>query len=43
MTTLDLRTVPAPLRHDQVYECLEALGVGDVLELVVDHRPTPLR
>lgn len=43
MTTLDLRTVPAALRHDQVYECLEALAVGEVLELVVDHRPTPLR
>jgi uncharacterized protein (DUF2249 family) len=43
VTTLDVRTVPAPLRHDQVYECLESLGVGDVLELVVDHRPTPLR
>jgi len=43
VTTLDLRTVPAPLRHDKVYECLESLGVGDVLELVVDHRPSPLR
>jgi uncharacterized protein (DUF2249 family) len=43
VTTVDLRTVPAPLRHDHVYESLELLTVGSVLELVVDHRPTPLR
>jgi uncharacterized protein (DUF2249 family) len=43
MITVDLRTVPAPDRHDRVYASLETLGPGDVLELVVDHRPSPLR
>jgi uncharacterized protein (DUF2249 family) len=43
VTTLDLRTVPAALRHDQVFARLDVLALGEVLELVVDHRPTPLR
>lgn len=43
MPTLDLREVPPPRRHGLVHEQLNALGPGEVLELVNDHKPTPLR
>lgn len=43
MTTLDLRQIPPPQRHPLVYQHLDGLGHGEVLELVNDHRPSPLR
>ena len=43
MPTLDLREVPPPRRHVLVHEQLNALGSGETLELVNDHKPTPLR
>ena len=43
MPVLDLRPLPPPERHRRVYEQLDALAPGETLELVNDHRPSPLR
>jgi uncharacterized protein (DUF2249 family) len=43
MPTVDLRPLAPPQRHPTVFEALSGLGHGDTLELVNDHRPTPLR
>lgn len=43
MPVLDLRPLPPPERHRRVHEHLDALAPGDSLELVNDHRPSPLR
>jgi Uncharacterized conserved protein (DUF2249) len=43
MPTLDLRAIPPPQRHPLVYQGLDALAPGESLELVNDHRPSPLR
>jgi uncharacterized protein (DUF2249 family) len=43
MPTLDLREIPPPQRHPLVYQGLDALAPGESLELVNDHRPSPLR
>jgi uncharacterized protein (DUF2249 family) len=40
---LDLRPLAPPERHRLVYEQLDALAPGETLELVNDHRPSPLR
>jgi uncharacterized protein (DUF2249 family) len=41
--TLDLRPLAPPVRHGLVYQALDALAPGEVLELVNDHKPSPLR
>jgi uncharacterized protein (DUF2249 family) len=43
MPVLDLRPLPPAERHRQVNEYLDALAPGETLELVNDHRPSPLR
>jgi len=43
MPTLDLRPLAPPQRHRLVYDALDRLAVGEVLELLNDHRPSPLR
>ena len=43
MPVLDLRPLAPPERHRLVYEQLDALAPGETLELVNDHRPSPLR
>lgn len=43
MPVLDLRPLPPPQRHPLVYQHLNALTDGEVLELVNDHKPSPLR
>ena len=43
MPTLDLRPLAPPVRHRQVFEAIDALGHGETLELINDHRPSPLR
>jgi uncharacterized protein (DUF2249 family) len=43
MPTLDLRSVPPAVRHGLVYQALDALAPGEALELVNDHKPSPLR
>jgi uncharacterized protein (DUF2249 family) len=43
MPVLDLRPLPPPERHRRVYEELDGLARGETLELVNDHRPSPLR
>lgn len=43
MTVLDLRSLPPAERHRRVHEQLDALVSGETLELVNDHRPSPLR
>jgi uncharacterized protein (DUF2249 family) len=43
MPVLDLRPLAPPERHRLVYQQLDALAPGETLELVNDHRPSPLR
>lgn len=43
MPVLDLRPLPPAERHRTVYRELDALAPGEVLELVNDHKPSPLR
>jgi len=43
MPVVDLRPLPPPERHAVVHRELDALAPGEVLELINDHRPTPLR
>ena len=43
MPVLDLRPLPPPERHRRVHEQLDGLAPGETLELVNDHRPSPLR
>jgi uncharacterized protein (DUF2249 family) len=41
--TLDVTPIPPAARHDQIRATLDQLCQGDSLELIVDHRPSPLR
>lgn len=43
MDTIDVRTIPHPDRHPVIFGRLDSLAPGDVLELVNDHDPVPLR
>ena len=43
MPTLDLRPLVPAVRHERVHATLDALEPGDVLELINDHKPSPLR
>lgn len=43
MAVLDLRPLPPPERHRRVHQQLDGLEPGETLELVNDHRPSPLR
>ena len=43
MPVLDLRPLPPPDRHERVHEQLDGLAPGETLELINDHRPSPLR
>jgi len=40
--TLDLREIPPPDRHPQIFEAFEALDEGEALTIVNDHEPAPL-
>ncbi len=40
---LDVTPIPPAVRHDRIHAALDRLGPGEALELVVDHRPSPLR
>ena len=41
-TTLDVRQIPPPQRHPQIFGIFESLGAGESFELVNDHDPKPL-
>ncbi|MFB6134378.1 MAG: DUF2249 domain-containing protein [Halanaeroarchaeum sp.] len=41
-TTIDLREIAPPDRHEAVYEAFEDLDSGSSLELINDHDPKPL-
>lgn len=43
MPEIDLRTMPPAERHPAVYAALHALEPGEVLTLINDHKPSPLR
>lgn len=43
MPVLDLRPLAPAVRHGLVHDALDALAPGEVLELVNDHKPSPLR
>ena len=41
--TLDVRQIPPPERHAQIFGRFDALQPGQALQLVNDHDPQPLR
>lgn len=41
-TTLDVRQIPPPQRHPQIFGIFESLSAGESFELVNDHDPKPL-
>lgn len=43
MEVLDVRPLPPRVRHETIFERLDALGAGQTLRLVNDHDPVPLR
>jgi len=43
MQTLDVRPMPPRVRHDTIFERLDALAYRETLRLVNDHDPVPLR
>lgn len=40
---LDVRELPQKWKHSTIFETFNSLNVGDVLQLVNDHDPTPLK
>lgn len=40
---LDLRPMPAFLRHQKIFEVWESLEPGETLRIINDHDPKPLR
>ncbi|MGE3618823.1 MAG: DUF2249 domain-containing protein [Acidimicrobiia bacterium] len=43
MRTLDVRPMPPRGRHEAIFEELDGLAAGEVLRLLNDHDPSPLR
>lgn len=43
IVTLDVREMPPRQRHPMIFSQLDALKTGDILRLVNDHDPAPLR
>jgi uncharacterized protein (DUF2249 family) len=41
--TIDVRPLPPRDRHPRIFDHLDAMGSGEVLALVNDHDPVPLR
>jgi uncharacterized protein (DUF2249 family) len=41
--TLDVRQIPPPQRHSQIFNTFNALEPGQALQIVNDHDPRPLR
>lgn len=39
---IDVRTLPPPKRHPEIFRTFDALSPGEALELVNDHDPRPL-
>lgn len=39
---LDVRQIPPPVRHPQIFEAFDALQSGEFFILVNDHAPRPL-
>jgi uncharacterized protein (DUF2249 family)/hemerythrin superfamily protein len=39
---LDLRPMPPPMRHGLVFQCFDALAIGESILIVNDHDPMPL-
>lgn len=43
METIDVTQIEPKIRHDTIFDRLDALSPGEALRLVVDHDPVPLR
>lgn len=43
MQTLDVRPMAPRVRHETIFDRLDALATGETLRLVNDHDPAPLR
>lgn len=42
-TTIDVRAILPRDRHPLIFNCFDALSVGQAIQLVNDHDPRPLR
>ena len=40
---IDVRTIPPTARHETIFYMIDTLEPGEVLEIVNDHDPVPLR
>ena len=40
--TIDVREVPPPQRHPQIFQAFESLDPGESFTLINDHDPKPL-
>lgn len=40
--TVDVRPLPAPLKHKTIFETFESLQAGQTMLLINDHEPRPL-
>ena len=43
MQTIYVRPIPPPVRHETIFGRIDSLATGEVLSLVNDHDPAPLR
>lgn len=43
MPTIDVREIPPRDRHRTIFDSLDTLAPGEQLEIIADHRPSPLR
>lgn len=41
-TTIDVRKIPPPQRHPQIFETFDGLATGQSFTLLNDHDPKPL-
>ena len=40
---LDLRSIPPSERHGKIFQTLDALNSGEIMKIINDHDPKPLR
>lgn len=43
MKSIDVRQVVPAKRHEAIHQALDTLCSGETLEIIADHRPTPLK
>lgn len=43
MNSIDVREIIPAKRHETIHQALDMLSPGEVLEIIADHRPSPLK